>query len=479
MALSQNLVQKQTQKLVITQDLRQSIELLPLSNLELSDRIQKELIENPLLEEVAGEEEPYRSGGNEPAEQKNNTEENRSVSEWKESYDSYTDSRDYSSAVDKTESRHQFLQNGVSSRESLWDHLLWQLNLAPLSSREIDLGRFLISSIDDRGFLIEPLEDLIRGTRISPDLARKVLSHIQEFDPVGCGATGIQETLMIQCRVMRPDDRITMKLLEHHLADLEKLDYRKITKEAGITEEELERSLQFIRTMEPYPGTLHSGNRPDYIIPDLMVIEEEGSLEVLVNDSWIPGLTVNPAYGDLAKGKGTGKEADREYLQQKLSSAQWLIKSIEQRRNTMYRVMKAIVEFQAEFFRTGHANLVPLTLKEVAEKVELHESTVSRITTNKFVETRWGIFELKYFFSSSLRGNTGGETHSSRSVQDRIRQFIESEDENHPLSDQEIVELMKGEDVQIARRTVAKYRKVMKIPPADRRKKLKKLHHSP
>lgn len=479
MALSQNLVQKQTQKLVITQDLRQSIELLPLSNLELSDRIQKELVENPLLEEVqAGEDDSIRSNRErEKGDQYLESMDERRSSEWKENYDTSSDSRDYSSSPDRTESKHQFLQNAISSPESLADHLSSQLNLHPLSRAELKVGEFLISSINDKGFLNEPLLDLIQGTAIKEPIARKVLSIIYEFDPIGCGAESIAHTLQIQARILRPEDRTTRILLENHLSDLERLDFKKIIRETEITEEELERSMQFIRTLEPFPGTLHSSSRPEYIVPDLIVVDEGNGPDIYINDTWIPGLRINEDYSILARSRrGQKKSEDTEYMQQKLSSAQWLIKSIEQRRSTMYRVMKAILEFQEDFFRTGHANLVPLTLKEVAEKVELHESTISRITTNKYVETRWGIFELKYFFSSSLRAG-GGETRSARSVQDRIKQLVDAEGEENPLSDQDIVDLMKKEDVEIARRTVAKYRKILNIPPADRRKKLKRLQH--
>ena len=250
----------------------------------------------------------------------------------------------------------------------------------------------------------------------------------------------------------------------------------KIERMTSFNREQIESSLQFVRTLEPYPATLYAPRIPEYIIPDVILIEIDGAIEIIINDDWLPALGINEEYKNMLRSQDRGSE-DREYLQTKLTSAQWLMKSIRQRRQTLYRVMQSILEFQEDFFRHGHGHLKPLTLRMVAEKVELHESTVSRITTNKYAQTRWGVFELKYFFSSSLR-STGGssDTHSARSIQDRIRQLVEEEDDDNPLSDQEIMERIKSGGVQIARRRVAKYRKILKILPADRRKKLKKLN---
>ncbi len=496
MALSQNLVQKQTQRLVITQDLRQSIELLPLSNLELSERIQKEILENPLLEERESE-----SGENSAAAQAVPAEkpktEGQDDGEGEDSWRSETSERaaerdfgsreynrnDYSPGdaargAERAEQKHQFIQNGVSSNESLADHLLWQLRMSDLESAEIEAGEMIISAIDERGFLVEPLEDLIAGTEVKFADASRALEQIHGFDPIGCGARDIPSSLLVQARLLHPEDLITRRLLAEHFEDLEKLDYKKIERVTGYSRDDIETSLQFVRTLEPYPGTLFAGRQPEYIVPDVLIVDLTDGFEVVINDDWLPTLGINDEYRDMLRSTRKQTE-DREYLQTKLTSAQWLIKSIRQRRQTLYRVMKAILEFQEDFFRNGQGHLRPLTLRMVAEKVELHESTVSRITTNKYAQTRWGVFELKYFFSSSLRSSGGGsEKHSARSIQDRIRILVEEEDDENPLSDQEIMEKIKAEGVQIARRTVAKYRKILKILPADRRKKLKKLNNA-
>lgn len=481
MALSQNLIQKQTQKLIITQDLRQSIELLPLSNIELSERIQKELVENPMLEE-AGESDSYSAVNDEINQKERKNRETGATEDqgesWKESHGDQTENGFQTSGEgrDRSEKKHQFLQNAVSSQETLQDHLLWQLKMTDLSEEELEAGELIISDIDSHGFLTENLESLIQDTGISPEIAQKALSRIYELDPVGCGARDVQESLYIQARLLQPDYEIAHRLLEKHFEEIEKLDYRKIEKATSYTLTEIESAIQFIRSLEPFPGTMYAPAQPEYILPDLVIVDAGGSPEIVINDEWIPSLRINDDYRQILKEGRIGNELDREYLQTRLNSAQWLIKSISQRRHTLLRVMQAILEFQAEFFKKGHGYLKPLTLKDVAEKLELHESTVSRITTNKYVQTRWGIFELKYFFSSSLKSVGGGDGQSARNIQDRVKKIIDEEDPNHPLSDQEIVEIIRKEGVEIARRTVAKYRKILKILPADRRKKLKGLN---
>lgn len=474
--LSQQLVQKQSQKLVITQDLRQSIELLQLSNLELSSRIQNELLENPLLDDVSeNQTSPELADG--PTQEKSDSVQR---TEKEEGDSSWTDSSDYRTLSapgdsEKTERKHQFLENGISSRESLADHLLWQLRLSSLDSDEIEAGEFIISAIDEKGFLTDPLEELIEGTDLKLEHARTALAQIQAFDPVGCGTHGVQETLLVQAQILHNDDEVLARLLRDHFVDIEKLDYRKIEKQTGLGREEIEQAIGIIRTLEPYPGTLHSTRQPDYVIPDLIVLESDGEMRVIINDDWLPNLRVNESYKNVASGRGASA-ADRDYVQTKLNSAMWLIKSVKQRRQTLYRVMEAILGFQEEFFRKGHGHLQPLTLRDVAEKVELHESTVSRITTNKYVQTRWGVFELKYFFSSALKSSRGGEDRTSaKNIQDRIKQIVAEEDPSAPLSDQDIMEIIQGEGVKIARRTVAKYRKILRILPADRRRKLNQL----
>ncbi len=475
MGLGQRLVQKQTQRLVITQDLRQSIELLPLSNIELSEKIQKELMENPLLEDVA-EGESFEPIAEKVPPERTERERGAAESDWREntqdSYEGVT-RESASSAAERSERKHQFLQNAVMSSQTLADHLIEQLRLTDAEPIVVRAGEMIISAIDNRGFLTQDLDELFAETGIKKRTAEKALQIIHGLDPLGCGARTVAQTLLIQARSLAPADVVVHNLLEHSFGDLERLDYRKIERETGYAESEIERSMQFIRTLEPYPGTLFAPQAPEYVVPDIIIEEIDGREEIIINDDWIPGLRVNEEYRDMLRASG---QAERQYLQEKMNSAQWLIKSIRQRRMTLYRVTQSILEFQRDFFDRGPGNLKPLTLRQVAEKVELHESTISRVTTNKYVQTRWGVFELKDFFSGGLSSSEeGGEKESARNIQERIRHLVSAEDPEKPLSDQDLVELIKKEGVTIARRTVAKYRKMLKILPGERRRKLKRL----
>lgn len=464
MALSQQLVQKQTQKLVMTQDLRQSIELLPLSNLELSERIETELMENPLLEAKEEEDNSAETQEGTPPSREETDPESESRS--REEYSDYGQI-DYEGA----ERKNQFLQNAVSSHRSLQEYLIEQLRLTNLEGKEFEAATAIISALDQKGFLTQSPELLVEDMNLAPGALNRILSTIRELDPPGCAVSGVQEALLVQAALQNAEPFV-LKLLEHHFQDLEKLDYKKIEKETGSNEVRIHSALQFIRTLEPFPGTLYSSREPDYIVPDLIVVDLEDRVDVIINDDWIPSLQINESYKKLLSG---GKDSDTEYLESKLSSATWLLRGIKQRRQTLYRTMKAIVEHQEEFFRQGHGYLVPLTLREVADDLEMHESTISRITTNKYVQTRWGIFELKYFFTSALRKADGGKGESSTNIKERVQKLVDSEDPSNPLSDQEIADRIAGEGVSIARRTVAKYRKILNIPSAERRRILKSM----
>ena len=462
MALSQQLVQKQTQRLVMTQDLRQSIELLPLSNLELSERIQSELLENPLLE--LKEEEENREPQERPERQSSEDDNSEAESRAREEYSDYGQI-DYEGA----DRKNQFLQNAVTSHSSLQEYLTEQLRLTNLNAQEFEAATIIVSAIDQKGFLTESPEVLLEDQQLPPGGINKVLSTIRELDPPGCGVSGVQEALLVQAALQNAEPFV-LKLLERHFEDLERLDYKKIEKETGCNETRIHSALQFIRTLEPFPGTLYSSREPDYVVPDLIVVELEDRINVIINDDWIPALQINESYKTLLSG---GKEGDTEYLETKLSSATWLLRGIKQRRQTLYRTMQTIVEHQEDFFRKGHGHLVPLTLREVADDLEMHESTISRITTNKYVQTRWGIFELKYFFTSALRKADGGRGESSTNIKERVQKLVDAEDPSSPLSDQEIADRIASEGVSIARRTVAKYRKILNIPSAERRRILK------
>lgn len=463
MALGQHLVQKQIQRLVITQDLRQSIELLPLSNLELNDRIQQELLENPLLEEISSDDTQELI----PAQSSVEDENSFPIDDQEKFTGSLPKNQD------NNDQKHLMLQN-TPSLENLEDSLLDQLRLFSLSDQEWKAGELIISDLDHRGFLTMSLIELFSNTNISMDTAVKVRDQISTLDPPGCAAADIQEALYFQARILRPDDTIVHELIQEHFELLEKLDFKQIEKKTGFTIEKIENALKFIKTLEPFPGTLFKSKNSDYIVPDVVIEDVNGVLEVFINDEWIPSLKINSEYSRIMENQKLG-EKDQIFFSEKYNSAQWLIKSLIQRRNTLGLVVKSILNRQSDFFIKGTGNLHPMTLKDIADEIEMHESTVSRITTNKYIQTKWGIFELKYFFTSSLKRNDSDENESAKNIQQKIFKLINNESPDHILSDQELVDLMSKEGIQIARRTVAKYRNNMNLLSADRRKKIKNL----
>ncbi|MCB1176709.1 MAG: RNA polymerase factor sigma-54 [Leptospiraceae bacterium] len=471
MALTQTLNIKQTQKLVMTQDLRQSIELLPLSTLELAEKIESELIENPLLEEVNNPEKQKTPELFSTAEiRKNEVNEfvkNSDIS-WHDTY-SIEGPRNYDN---EASNKNQRLIESSPLKENLSDYLISQLRLLSVSEEDLEIGELLISMLDEKGFITASLEELCSEMKLELPRVQKVLTLIHTLDPVGIGASDIQDCLYIQSKIFYPNLEKLHSLLLEHFKDLERLDYRKISKNMKINEEEVEEMAKLIKKLQPYPATPYEIKKTDYIIPDVVIQETEGEFNIFINDEWLPKLSINSEY---KKALHTIKNSiDKEYISSKMNSAQWLIRSINQRRQTLFKVVSCIVDFQIEFFKSGINFIKPLTLKDIAERLDMHESTISRITTNKYVQTSWGILELKWFFSSGVRSQEGG-IESSKKIHDIIKTLVKEEDENNPLSDQDLVDLMEKRGIEIARRTVAKYRKILKILPANRRKKIKDL----
>ncbi|TGL59435.1 RNA polymerase factor sigma-54 [Leptospira sarikeiensis] len=475
MNLNHQLVQKQTQKLVMTQDLRQSIELLPLSTLELADRISAELVENPMLEEEASSERsksPELYSVDDLKRKEKNDFIKNSDPGWQ---DSFSLDRPQSRGTDASDRNQKYIESSPNA-QSLSEHLLWQLRISSLKGKEMEIAEILISMLDDRGFISQTQTELATEIGVSTKAIKKVLEQIHQLDPLGIGAGSIQETLYIQAKILKPEDTNLHDLIQNYLKDLEKLDYKGISKKMGLPVEAIESMAAEIKKLEPFPATLYTPQKPDYIVPDVIIREIEGEFSILLNDEWLPKLKINKEYKGMLKKGGGAKDSDKEYISTKLNSAEWLIRSVNQRRQTLYRVVSAIIELQTEFFKKGVRFLKPLTLKDIAERLDLHESTVSRITSNKYVQTSWGILELKWFFSSGLKSKSSeGGMESSKTIHDIIRNLVKEEDPENPLSDQDIVEKIESKGIEIARRTVAKYRKILKILPSNQRKKVKSL----
>jgi RNA polymerase sigma-54 factor len=471
MSLNQTLIQKQTQKLIMTPDLRQSIELLPLSTQELAEKIQNELIENPLLEEIPTYEKPklsdiYSVSQNKQLESR---EFNRNTD--LSFNDIYSLDKPYHLDNEASNRLQKMIESSPVS-ENFNDLLLKQLTLTDLKSREIKIAEILISMFDENGFLNKTDDELSLDLNINKKLITKVLYYIHRLDPIGIGCRDIQHSLYVQAKILYPTNNQLRHLIKYHIKDIEKFEIKKICKLMKITEESVENLIKLIQKLKPFPASSYNLKKVDYIIPDIMIRETDGDFNIFINDEWIPKLKINTDYKkDLNQ---TKNPTDKEFLNLKINSANWLIRSINQRRITLKKVVSCIIDNQIDFFRFGVHYVKPMTLRDIAEKLNMHESTISRITTNKYIQTGWGIFELKWFFSSGVMSQSGNK-ESSRKIHDMIRSLVKEENENSPLSDQDIVDIMNLKGIEIARRTVAKYRKILKIPSANYRKKNKNL----
>ena len=472
------------QKLIMTPQLQQAIKLLQLSKLELEQIIDQTLLENPVLEETAvetteiDEEDAYKAL--QTSEGSNSAEEERTESispldgvslKWEDYFDEdKSDNRELGYIKENDEEIQTYDQN-LSRPSSLYDHLLWQLNLSKSDQKVREIGEIIIGNIDENGYLQVTLEELEALCGAPREKVLEVLTFIQGFDPPGIAARDLRECLLIQIAQIGFQGTIVEIIVAEHLSDFEKKRFPVLARKLGITLEDLSHAIRVIERLEPKPG--RSFHSPDnaYIVPDVFVIKHEGEYIVLLNEDGLPRLRINPVYRRMLKGNsGLGGE-ERSYLEDKFRSAIWMIRSIEQRNRTIYKVTQSIVKCQVDFFEKGVSYLKPLTLKEIAEDIMMHESTVSRVTNNKYMCTPQGIFELKYFFSSGL-ATSDGDSCSSRSVRDLISRFIAEENSSKPYSDQQIMKFLKNRQIEIARRTVAKYRKELRIPSASRRRKL-------
>lgn len=485
MAMEMKLNLKMAQKLVMTPMLQQAIKLLPLARLELAQLVRQELVENPVLEEVIEEEgltleeenlettpednlldslgetrvDSEEQDGHNPVEQE---------IDW-ESY--LQDNYEYGpSPAGENHTERPSIEATYKKDPSLSDHLMWQLNLTVDSDKDKFIGSCIIGNIQSDGYCTAELTELAEISDSSVEDVERVLAIIQTFEPAGVAARNLKECLMIQARNLPERSETVETLIDRYLEKLDGRHYQKIANELKLSVEDILQAVQTIKSFDPKPGYNFSSEGADYIIPDLVVVKnEKGEYDVMLNDEGIPRLTISPYYQAMLK---SSKESQtKEYLENKYRSAMWLIKSIDQRRQTIYKVGTSIVKLQKDFLDGGLAYLRPMVLRDVAQDIEMHESTVSRITTNKYIDTPQGIFELKFFFHSGIKSYTGDNNLSSIRVKTMIKEIIQSEDPQKPLTDDEMVEILMKKNARIARRTVTKYRKELNIPPASKRKK--------
>jgi RNA polymerase sigma-54 factor len=474
---------KLTQQLVMTPQLQQAIKLLQLSQLELVDVVQQELQENPVLEETPDQEEDL------PAEVRAENESPDTAAaevssdansaepsdldkiadiDWQNYMDAYPQT---GMGVNRDDDERRSLEATLTRRPTLADHLEWQLHLSEFEEGEQRAAQWVIGNIDDRGFLRASVEEVARQSGLPEEDVAGALAKIQRFDPPGVAARDLRECLLNQLGPLGIRDPLVRKILEDHLDLLQKRDFRRLAKVLEISIEEVAAAAGLISRLDPRPGRAYGGDEPIYIVPDIHVYKVGDDFQILLNEDGLPKLKINSLYRDVLARDRTVEKDTREYVQEKVRSALWLIKSIHQRQRTIYKVMQSIMKYQREFFELGIAYLRPLNLRDVADDIGMHESTVSRVTTNKYAHTPQGIFELKYFFNSSIN-RIDGEAIASASVKEKIRKIISAEDSRRPLSDQRIASMLKQSNIDIARRTVTKYRESMNILSSTKRREV-------
>jgi RNA polymerase sigma-54 factor len=457
----------------MTPQLQQAIKLLQLSRMELMDLIRQEQEENPVIEEsvepAAGAEPTeggYETQGPSSSDSKEIRQEEIGLpdADWRE--EPYWRTK----AVEDDEDRPTF-ENFLTKKTSLSDHLLWQLRLNHFSEDERLIGTLIIGNLNEDGLLQVSLEEIGAQSGFDPETVQKVMQKIQTFDPPGVAARDLRECLLLQAQQLFPQELLMQRIISSHLNILAKKSYQSLARELGVSLEEIIRSTRLISELDPRPGRRFSDDNIPYITPDVYVFKMGDEYVVMLNEDGLPKLRINSFYRNILREQAKFSGEAKDYINDKIRSALWLIKSIHQRQRTISRVTKSIVKFQREFLEKGVAYLKPMVLKDVAMDVEMHESTISRVTSNKYVHTPQGIFELKYFFNSSIN-TSRGENVASESVKEKIRLILAQEDPQKPFSDQELVEVLKKQDILIARRTVTKYREMLGVLPSTQRKQI-------
>jgi RNA polymerase sigma-54 factor len=490
MTLKQRLDQRQIQKLILAPALQQAIKLLPLTNLELTDVIDEELAQNPMLELEEEEdaekkaepeaETPADAGGEAdqgspeapepeqdlpPREPELGTDPDPGFEALFQDY--FDDGfRPYSSEQKEAPS----LENFLSRSPSLWDHLNWQADLTFFEEKDKEIAQLIIGNINEDGYLTLPVDDIARQAGVETLAVEDIREEIMLFDPVGAGSLDLREALTAQMEYLRLKDPITLAIVNEHLPLLEKSDYSQLAKVLNIPLSAIKYHIDIIKGLEPAPGRKYSQDRTSFVVPDIIVSKEEGEFRVSLNNEGLPRLRLNSYYRKLIQSALKDDPEAYRYLKDKMKKALWFLRSLDQRDQTVFKVARYVVDKQKDFFEKGLEFIKPLTLIEIAQEIGVHESTVGRVVANKYLQSPEGVFPLKYFFHKSLAGDFGEEVSSLR-VKDKIKKLVEGEDRDNPLSDMEIEDILARQNFRLARRTVAKYRKQLGIPPSHIRKR--------
>ncbi len=470
MELKQQL--KLSQQLIMTPQLQQAIKLLQLSRLELSDVIRQEIDENPVLDEMLDGDAGDAAAADAPQETPDTPEEPAQPGAEEFDWQSYIDSsaRPVSGGGAGSSDDRDDFEPGITRQTTFEEHLLWQLRMHTMEEAGLGIAEYIIGNLNSDGYLQVTPDEIAAATGHSIAAVEDVREKIKKFDPVGVASLTLQECLLAQCDVLPGDNHLVRRILRDCMKDLERKKYQAIARDMHVTLKEAVEACELIAHLEPRPGRSFNTNATHYITPDIYVLNVDGEFIVSLNEDGQPKLKINSFYKKLLAGNDAAADRAREYIQEKLRSAVWLIKSVYHRQSTIVNVMKSIIKFQRDFFVYGEGHLKPLVLRDVAEDIGMHESNISRVTTNKYAHTPHGIYELKYFFNSGLASD-GGESIASESVKNKIRDMIQAEDPYKPLSDQDIANMLTAEGIHIARRTVTKYREMLLVLSSTKRKK--------
>ena len=477
MAIHQKLQAKLSQKLILTPSLQQAIKLLPMSTLELADMLNQEVVENPLLEEIPSED--LQATEAQPATDKADEQDAQRATEgktdnWEDNdyeyfFNDYMDDN-YRSRVPTEVKELPPIENTLSTSSSLTDHLEWQLSLKTDDHDDRAIGTAIIGNLDDDGILVASVSEIAQMGPWHIDRVEQGLRLVQSFDPTGVAARDLQECLTLQLRQLGLEGTPTERIVTEHLRLLQNHQIPELSRKMGLSIDELREHIEVIRHLDPKPGARYNQRQPEYVMPDVYIVKVDDQYVAVLNDDGLPQLRISSSYKRLLD-KDQADADTRTYVKERFNAARWLLKSVEQRQKTIQKVATSIINFQRDFLDHGIEHLRPLVLRDVANDIGMHESTVSRVVTNKYMHTPQGVFEMKYFFHSGI-SSSFGDAVSSVTIKQRIRKIIEAEDARKPLSDSKIVSILQREGLVLARRTIAKYREELRIPTSNQRKVL-------
>jgi len=460
-----------SQRLILTPSLQQAIKLLPLTTLELAEVLEQEVTENPLLEEVPVQETltAEEVAANEEAKEETKADDPLKDIEVEKFFEDYFDDGAERRGRPSETPEMPPIENTLTESPDLYDHLLWQLRMTVVDDLQREVAEAIIQNLDEDGMLRASLEEIASMGPYPAAEVEKALQRVQSFDPPGVASRDLTECLRLQLHHLGLEGSPADVMVREYLKQLQSHQYGEIGRGLGLTPEEVGRHVEIIKHLDPKPGLKYSPDRSAYILPDVFIVKEGDDYKIVLNDDGLPKLRISPTYKRMLDQKDQGSEETRAYVKDKLRSALWLLKSVDQRQRTIYKVADSIVRHQRGFLDHGVAHLRPLVLRDVATDIGMHESTVSRVVANKYMHTPRGVYEMRFFFHSGITSSVG-EAVSSVTIKEKIRKLIEGEDTQRPMSDSRIAEILEADGLPLARRTVAKYREELRIPPSNLRK---------